>query len=118
MTVVEQTEIARVDPPEVYHRLTLGMPEELAIVLKQVANKNDILALQHLYPGDATVVAPEEAEKIKGLIKTAEIQAKAVEDWGIGPGEIILGDEIDAPTGIEEYHYEDGVVLRKKKIDG
>ena len=115
MTVVEQTEIARVNPPEVYRRLTLGMPEELAIVPKQTANKNDIPALKHLYAGDATIVAPEEAEKIKGIIKTAEIQAKAVKDWGIGPDEIILADEIVAPTGFEEQHYEDGVVLRKKK---
>ena len=111
--VAEQAEIARVRRDRVYNRLNYGIPEELAITPVENLKKQDAINLQHLYNGETTIVSADEAKKMVEVMGMADVQAKAIKDWGIGPDEIILGDEHEV-DGLKVAPLGENVLLKKE----
>ena len=70
------------------------MPEELSIIPGRTVKQLPNAMLGKLINGDEAVWVNDKSEQaMSDIIETARIQAKAIREWGIGPDEIILGQE-------------------------
>ena len=94
-TLAEQAEISNVNYGTIKSRLKQGMPEELSIIPNPKGKPINIKTLSQFFDEDAPAVfLDEKTEKqINDVIETAKIQAKAIEEYGVGPVEVILAEE-------------------------
>ena len=87
--IADQAELSGLTCNLIGNRLKLGMPEGLAII-PRTRHKLAIKTLQKLYSEDAVWMSEKQFENVCDVFTIAEIQARAIKEWGFGPREIIL----------------------------
>lgn len=94
-TVAEQAEISGVNAGTIKDRLKQGMPEELSIIPNPSGKRLGIETLKQIFDEEQPAVwMNEKIEKnMDEVVETANVQAKAIDEWGFGPHEVIIGEE-------------------------
>ena len=93
-TLSEQAEITGVSAATISERIEKGMPEVFSTIPNPRRKKLHPQEMKELFDGDKAVWLDDEVSKeMMQIAEKADIQAKAVDDFGIGPVDIILGDE-------------------------
>ena len=93
-SLAEQSAVSKVPAYVITRRIDKGMPEELSIIPGRTVKQLPNAMLGKLINGDEAVWGNDKSEQaMSDIIETARIQAKAIREWGIGPDEIILGQE-------------------------